>query len=133
MKLFSILLLILISSCSTAQNPTISPSEFQKATAASDVQILDVRTPEEYNEGFINGAVLANWNDQISFQEGVSKLDSTQTVYIYCRSGKRSAAAQEWMLTNGFKHVINLEGGILSWNAAGFPTEIPKKMKGKKN
>ena len=129
MRLFFILLLLFTASCSSAQNTTVSPSEFQKAVKEKGVQVLDVRTPEEYDEGFISGAVLANWNDQTSFQQGIADLDKTQTVYIYCKSGRRSAAAQEWMLANGFTKVVNLEGGILAWNEAGLPTEKPKKGK----
>ena len=129
MRFLSILLLLFATSCSSAQNTTISPAEFQKAVTESKVQVLDVRTPEEYKEGFISGALLANWNDQTTFQSEISSLDKTQTVYIYCRSGKRSAAAQEWMLANGFKSVVNLEGGILAWNEAGLATEKPKKSK----
>ncbi len=125
MRLLSILLLLFVTSCSSAQNTTISPAEFQKAVTESKVQVLDVRTPEEYKEGFISGALLANWNDQTTFQTEIVSLDKTQPVYIYCRSGKRSAAAQEWMLANGFKNVVNLEGGILAWNAAGLATEKP--------
>jgi len=125
MKVLSILLLLFITSCSSAQNTTVSPTEFEKAISGTKVQVLDVRTPEEYKEGFISGALLANWNDQRAFQEGIAKLDSTQTVYIYCKSGRRSAAAQEWMLANGFKEVINLEGGILAWSEAGLATEKP--------
>lgn len=129
MKFLFAFLLLAATSCSSAQNTTISPTDFQKAVTENSVQVLDVRTPEEYNEGFISGAVLANWNDQTSFQQGIAALDKTQTVYIYCKSGRRSAAAQEWMLANGFTKVVNLEGGILAWNEAGLPTEKPKKGK----
>jgi len=132
MKFLSICLLVFMASCSSAQTPTVSPDEFQKAVTEKTVQVLDVRTPEEYNEGFISGAVLANWNDQTSFQNGIAELDKTQPVYIYCKSGRRSASAQEWMLANGFTKVVNLEGGITAWNEVGLPIEKPKKGKKKK-
>lgn len=127
MRFLSLLLLVFMASCSSAQNTTVPPAEFQKAITENEVQVLDVRTPEEYKEGFISGALLANWNDQTAFQNGIASLDKSQPVYIYCRSGKRSAAAQEWMLANGFTQVVNLDGGILAWNEAGLPVVKPKK------
>ena len=109
----------ILSSCTgTAQKTTLSVDEFEKAIAASNIQILDVRTMGEYQGGFINNALQANWNDQNEFQQRVKALDKKKPVYAYCLSGKRSAAAVEWLNQNGFT-AYNMVGGINAWRNAG--------------
>ena len=81
-----------------------------------------MRTPEEYNEGHLKGATLINYRDE-NFAEQVSKLDTSKTVYLYCRSGNRSSGAQEMMLKQHFKKVVNLKGGIVDWEKARLPLE----------
>lgn len=101
----------------------LAPVFFNKAISVegTSAQILDVRTQEEFETGAINGALHANWLNKAQFIDRVKSLDTTKVIYIYCLSGGRSAAAQDWLLTNGFKKVINLKGGINAWNQAGLP------------
>lgn len=87
----------------------------------TSLQIVDVRTPEEYQEGHIPFAKNYNWNDPL-FKEIVQDLDKTRPLYIYCRSGKRSAAAAEVLIEQGFE-VIELQGGMLNWQGHQLPTE----------
>lgn len=101
----------------------LSPIAFNKALSIEGLtaQLLDVRTPEEFETGAINGALHANWLNKEQFSDRVKSLDTNKVIYIYCLSGGRSAAAQNWLLANGFKKVINLKGGINAWNQAGLP------------
>ncbi len=89
-------------------------SEFAKFITNDDVQLVDVRTPEEYNEGHIKGAKNINVFDQDFVEEATAELDKSQPVAVYCRSGKRSAEAAKKLEEKGFK-VTNLVGGILAW------------------
>ena len=74
---------------------------------------IDVRTPEEFSEGHIPGAINIDVKGE-GFDEKVAQLDKSQPVAIYCRSGRRSKLAAERMANAGFK-VTELSEGILSW------------------
>ena len=78
--------------------------------------LLDVRTPEEYSEGHIEGATLIDYNDS-SFDSEIGKLDKDATYLIYCRSGGRSGKAVHKMIGAGFKDVTNMEGGYNAWSS----------------
>lgn len=78
--------------------------------------ILDVRTAEEFANGYIKDAILIDVQDPQNFTEKVSELDKTKDYYVYCRSGKRSLLACQVMQSMGFSNLTNLEGGILSWD-----------------
>ena len=116
MKLFLIFILTL-SSVAFGQKE-LSPEKFNEAVSQPGVQLLDVRTYQEYLSGYIENTMQADWNNQDEFQTRIQALDKSKPVYIYCLSGGRSAAAQEWMLKNGFTSVTNLKGGIAAWNKA---------------
>lgn len=88
--------------------------EFSKYISNDDVQLVDVRTPEEYEEGHIAGSKNINVFDKDFVEEAEKTLDKSKPVAVYCRSGKRSADAAEKLTEHGFK-VTNLEGGILAW------------------
>jgi len=77
--------------------------------------VLDVRTPEEYDQGFIKNSINLNIYDSQFFMDEINKLDKKNSIYIYCRSGARSFQASELMSQFGFEKVYNLEGGILDW------------------
>ena len=116
--------MLLLACNSTAQKKTtIKADDYEKATQSKPVQLVDVRRPEEYNEGHLKGAVQANWQDPENFKVTVSKLDKNKPVYVYCLAGVRSDKAADWLTKNGFKEVINLEGGIQAWKDAGKPLE----------
>ncbi|WP_457610008.1 rhodanese-like domain-containing protein [Lutibacter sp.] len=90
----------------------LSPSEFKEKS--KDHQIIDVRTPSEFKEGFIEGAKNINLKDD-DFAKEITSLDKDKPVYIYCRSGHRSGIAAKKMIDLGFKEVYDLQGGILNW------------------
>lgn len=85
-------------------------------SSTSDAEILDVRTPEECEEGIVPNAKTLNILDPSAFMEGLEKLDKNKTYFIYCRSGNRSGQACTIMDQNGFKATYNLVGGMMEWN-----------------
>ena len=87
--------------------------------SGDDCVLLDVRTPAEYKEGHLKGAINIDVKDSVSFKKkALEQLPKDKTVMVYCRSGKRSATAAGILATEGY-FVFNLEGGILAWKEAG--------------
>lgn len=96
----------------------MSAAEFEEAAARPGVVVLDVRTPEEYAEGHLPGAVNLDVSDP-GFVDGLDELDRDATYAVYCRTGSRSLAAAEAMREAGFDDVFDLEGGIEAWRSHG--------------
>lgn len=122
-SLVFILLIATISSCSNGQSTKnkLNATEFsEKIKASSNAVVLDVRTPGEFNSGHLKDAININWNDSGAEME-LQKLDPNKTYFVYCLSGGRSADAAEYLRKNGMKNVIELNGGIMKWRAAGLP------------
>lgn len=106
-----------------AQNSVkvLTAEEFAAAVKADKkAVILDVRRPDEFAAGHIEGAVLLNFLDTVAFNAGVEKLDKSKTYYIYCRSGRRSNNAAVILQKKGFT-VFDLGGGFLSWQRYNLP------------
>ncbi|WP_423147929.1 rhodanese-like domain-containing protein [Rubrolithibacter danxiaensis] len=119
-KITKLLLILLISGSAFAQQKeTVKVSEFKKGIKKEQALVLDVRTPEEYATGHIRGAVNIDWKNAEEFKAKANELQKTQPVYVYCRSGARSEKASNWLSTNGFTNVTDLEGGIEAWKKAG--------------
>jgi len=91
---------------------------FEKAVRKRKAQVLDVRTAEEFAAGHIARAHLADWKDSVAFIQQLQLLDKERPIYIYCRSGQRAGQATEWLLQQGYKNVVNLQGGFLAWEQA---------------
>lgn len=134
MKLKKNLLLLIccismITSCNNhPQQTNLSVPDFEKGIAEANIQLLDVRTPEEYQSGHLKNAMQADWNNETEFQERVKALDKTKPVYTYCLSGGRSNAATDWLNQNGFT-AYNLSGGIAAWKNADKPVDIIDQKK----
>ncbi|MCL2090163.1 MAG: rhodanese-like domain-containing protein [Micrococcales bacterium] len=92
---------------------------FESLVAQDGVQIIDVRTPDEFATGHLAGAT--SLDVQSDFAAGIAGLDKNTTYALYCRSGVRSATARQMMLDAGFIRVVDLSGGILAWTQAGKP------------
>ncbi len=97
----------------------ISAAEFQKQIKVNPGIILDVRTPGETAQGYIPDASFIDYYDS-EFKDKVKLIQKDQPIYVYCRSGGRSAKAAEILKQNGFKEVYNLLGGIGAWNSVGY-------------
>jgi rhodanese-related sulfurtransferase len=109
-----------MASCSSnAQN--VDANTFEQKINAGGVQVLDVRTAGEYSGSHLKNVMLADWTDKAQFAERTKYLDKNKTLLVYCAAGGRSGQAAVWLKEQGFKDVVNLQGGITSWNAAGKP------------
>ena len=127
MKLLSIILsLLLLVACNSQSQNVLSPSEFKSTLAAKEnAQLLDVRTPGEYKDGYLANAVNIDFQNP-NFAEKIQELDKTKPVFVYCLAGARSAGAVKVLSENGFKEIYDLKGGFLKWTSAGNPVVEPK-------
>lgn len=102
---------------------TVSVSEFAAIIAdTTAIQLLDVRTLKEFDEGHIAGALQIDFYSDQFLPQTLAKLSKEKTIAIYCRSGRRSASAAEKLAAEGYQ-LINLAGGILAWQQAQMPLE----------
>ncbi len=86
-----------------------------KLEADDNAVLIDVRTQEEWDAGYIDGAQLIDFFDP-EFPNKLEELDKSKNYYMYCRSGNRSGKACEMMAASGFTgELFNLEGGIMGW------------------
>lgn len=129
LSLSFVLSLTVLSCTSQAQSEVLNPRAFKaKMAETKDKNVLDVRTPGEYEGGFIKGARNLNWNSA-AFKEEAAKLDKNKPVFVYCHSGGRSGAAANALKQMGFKKVYDLQGGIMNWTQQGLELEKPKPSK----
>lgn len=87
----------------------------EKMSQDKDAVILDVRTEEEVEDGYIPEAKNIDIYKGQEFIDEIEKLDRDKSYYVYCRSGKRSAQACTLMDQKGFKETYNLIGGFSEW------------------
>ena len=103
-------------------SPTDAAATIEEAP--DDLVILDVRTPEEFAEGHIDGATMIDFYEP-DFAEQLATLDPDVPYVLYCRSGNRSSQARTIMSELGFTTVDDVDGGILAWQSAGLPVVTP--------
>lgn len=101
-----------------AAGASLSASDFAAAARLQNTILLDVRTPSEFAEGHITGAVNLDLQSA-NFTQGVAALDASKTYAVYCRSGQRSKAAMAAMQQHGIARLFDLAGGITAWKSAG--------------
>jgi rhodanese-related sulfurtransferase len=92
----------------------------QKRARNPQFVILDVRTPEEFAQGHLSGAVNVNLMAP-EFERRLGALDRGQTYLVYCRTGSRSAKAIQAMERLGFRSVYHMSEGIVGWQRKAFP------------
>ena len=116
---------LLIMSCSDAQNKSeklsitqnievVNAEMFHKKLENDSIQIIDVRTPDEFNGGTLEGAMNIDYY-AANFKEEISKLDKDKTTLIFCHSGGRSGKASKILGDLGFIEVYDLKGGYSGW------------------
>ncbi|MCB0471713.1 MAG: rhodanese-like domain-containing protein [Flavobacteriaceae bacterium] len=94
----------------------LSPSEFNDKSEGQT--IIDIRTPREFQQNHIEGAININYYDS-DFLDKISKFDKAKPIFIYCLSGSRSSSASRKMARSGFENINDLEGGVISWMKNG--------------
>lgn len=121
--LFGLTLILFFTACkekSIGQEiKVLTPNEFHDAiTKNKDVQLVDARTLPEFEEGHLQDALNIDVLET-DFSTKAEKLDLQKPVYVYCRSGKRSAKAAEILKELGFKEIYDMQGGYLQWESEG--------------
>jgi thioredoxin 1 len=121
-KTISLLVIVLGWSSMALAQKTLSIDEYaRKLSGTLQVQVVDVRTPEEFSEGHLkNASNMDVLNAQ--FEKNIQTLDKEKPVFVYCLSGGRSSKAMDVLVRRGFKEVYNLDGGYMKWSLAGKPT-----------
>ena len=92
----------------------------QEKSDNPNFRILDVRTPDEYNTGHVEGAINVDYNSD-TFKDILATLDRSGEYLVYCRDGERSSGAIEIMEDLEFTMVYHIKGGIIEWSAEGLP------------
>ncbi|WP_417195949.1 rhodanese-like domain-containing protein [Bizionia sp.] len=130
-NIFGIALLILVLSIASCQQSSkndaiqvVTTEEMQMLLDLDDVQLIDVRTPEEYAEGYIANFQNIDFLSE-TFDEDILKLDKDKPVILYCKSGGRSAECAEKMLDAGFTKIYDFKGGITKWEHEGHAVVVP--------
>lgn len=130
-----VLLLVMVGGC-TQQTTTVtqgqdqvaayshqnlSPSEskdlLEKRSGDSNFVLVDIRTPEEFASGHLEGALNVDYYAP-DFAEQMSSMDTTKTYLIYCRSGNRSGNALRVLASKGFTDIYDISGGIVAFDAS---------------
>lgn len=115
----------LLASCGGAGDTGLRTVEATEAAALLDeppagLVVLDVRTPDEFNAGHLEGAEMIDFY-RPDFADRIAELERDTPYLLYCRSGNRSGSTLELMEDLGFTDVTEVDGGILAWEASGLP------------
>ncbi|WP_291867883.1 rhodanese-like domain-containing protein [Maribacter sp.] len=93
----------------------LNKNSFSSAISGKKVQLIDVRTPNEFGGGHIKKAVNVDFFRPGNFKAYFEKLDKSKPLYIYCRSGARSQKAAHKLADMGFEKIYDLQGGYSRW------------------
>ena len=118
---YILLVAFTIFSCSLINNESINQmnsDELIDFIELNDAILVDVRTEDEYNSGYIENSLNIDYFSN-EFSVNADKLDKNTPIILYCRSGKRSSMSAKKISKLGFKEIYNLEGGILEWIEEG--------------
>jgi rhodanese-related sulfurtransferase len=107
---------------SAVTNVTVGKAQklIKERAGKADFVILDVRTPEEFAEGHIHGAVNLDVQSR-DFEKGLRKLDRKKSYLVYCRTGNRSRRATIAMEALGFRSIFHMTEGIVMWKQQNLP------------
>ncbi len=112
------------ASADTPVVQTISPIDFKalldRHRGDPDVVLLDVRTPKEFEDGHIQGALLLDYYSS-DYLERLKALDRQKTYLIYCRSGNRSGKSLAIFEKLGFHRAYHMDTGVIGWSREKFP------------
>lgn len=126
MKLIPTLLTILALSTTLAIAEDVKHVKSKEAAeliAKGDIVVLDVRSPDEFAEGHIDGAQNINLLDEATFKAKADRLDKSKTYLVHCEAGGRSTRSLETLKALGFEHLIHLDDGFGGWKKSGLPVK----------
>ena len=112
---------MLIGSCHASKGiRSVDSATFNAEISSAAVQLLDVRTADEFAKGHLEKSINIDGHESHFTQLVKERFDKSQPIYLYCRSGKRSMAAAQLLEKEGYQ-IVNLKDGILGWMDAGYP------------
>ena len=106
-----------LNACTADAQNALAPAAFETKIATPNVQLDDVRTPQEFANGHLENAKNVNFNDA-EFKQKIALLDKSKPIAVYCGVGGRSGKASKILVELGFKDITDLAGGITAWSAA---------------
>ena len=124
--LLMLVLSVLVTACSsdttTQSIELVSPADAAQVIAddPSGLVVLDIRTPEEFNEARLADAIMVDFYAD-DFVDQLDTLDKDVPYVMYCRTGNRSSDAVKTMKDLGFVEVYEIDGGIVNWYEQGYP------------
>ncbi|ATC93747.1 rhodanese-like domain-containing protein [Pseudoalteromonas tunicata] len=125
LSLTTVLFLCASPNVLAAPTPTVSQQTLIEAQKNNTVILLDVRSDEEFKDGHIPGAINYSHLDIIN-NTAVLDYQKDQAIIVYCRSGRRAAAAEQALIDLGFTNVKHLEGDWLGWQETQLKTDNTK-------
>jgi rhodanese-related sulfurtransferase len=99
----------------------LEPAAFRELVEAGNAVVIDVREPEEYQQGHLAGSVLLPLR---TLYDAVGQLPRDRMLLIVDRSGRRTARAMQTLRDLEFENYRGLKGGVLAWRASGFPLVV---------
>lgn len=111
-------LLLAFFSWGLAQPKTVTVDDLKAVFSDPKVFVIDVRTPQEFAQGHVRGAV--NWPLQ-EIERWWNRVPKDRPVYIYCNTQNRSAVAVRYLMGKGYQNLHLVTGGIQAWIARGYP------------
>ncbi len=109
-----------LSSGELSLGPTVDAATVAAIMNRDDVVLIDVREQSEYDEGHIPNITLI---PLATIPDSLDQIPTDKTVIVTCRSGNRSGQITDFLRQQGYDNVHNMDGGILAWEAAGYPVE----------
>ncbi|MDD1633196.1 MAG: rhodanese-like domain-containing protein [Methylococcaceae bacterium] len=111
---------------SAVKNVTVGKAQtlMKERAGKTDFVILDVRTPEEFAEGHLDGAVNLDVQAR-DFEKKLRVLDRKKSYLVYCRTGNRSRKATVAMEALGFRSIFHMNEGIVKWKQQNLPLTRP--------
>tara|TARA_Y100000766_G_scaffold224373_1_gene196968 strand:- start:237 stop:629 length:393 start_codon:yes stop_codon:yes gene_type:complete len=116
MNRIAILYLIFIFSCELLSSPEIniiSESDFIELQD-SEYTLIDVRTQDEFDLGYINNAINLDFYSD-TFKNDILSLPKNETIVLYCRTNNRSSKTAAILQENGYRDILVIKGGITEW------------------
>ncbi|GJM62776.1 thioredoxin domain-containing protein [Persicobacter diffluens] len=123
LRSFLFLLLVVATACQPGSSQSVSVEELHQNINQQELQLLDVRTPNETASGIIKGAQVIDFKSGKVVEKAEKIFKKDAPLYVYCHSGGRSARAVKELQKAGFQKVINVEGGISAWKKKDYPVK----------
>ncbi len=120
MKKMLLALLSVLMFSAVAHAKDITGKQALEILKDPSVVLIDVRTPQEFKSGHIEGAIMIDFYSK-DFKEQIAKLDKSKTYVLFCRSDNRSGQAEKIMNAMGFNNTYDVKGGVIKWMQDGLP------------